>query len=81
MDPTMIKILKDEVYKIEPFVKSEIYSAKSKVGTSDNIKLITEDTEKEETEPSGGVQGIQSVHAVLCVRFKICNDDLENNAE
>lgn len=89
IDPAMIKMLRDDIYKIEPFVKSEKFKTEPFVKSEDSKTmskksrkiLITEDQNEEDFELCGGIQGTQSVHAVLCVRFKICNDDLENNAE
>jgi len=86
MDPSMIMLLYDEIYKIEPFIKDECGYLHFPTATkSEKMITVTHTAEmielQNEKEPNVGQKGTQSVNSVLLVRFKIGDDNLETNAE
>jgi hypothetical protein len=78
MDPSMIKMLTDDLYKIEPFIKQES-SIKKSMQMESSIQTETDDVNVENDHEPLGRKGSQSVNAVLVVRFKIGDDSLSIN--
>lgn len=70
----MIKMLNDDLYKIEPFIKEE-KKIKSR------MQISEESLNVENEEETLGRKGSQSVNTVLVVRFKVGDDNLSINSK
>jgi hypothetical protein len=78
IDPAMVKIIMDDIYKIEPFFKNE---SDKKASFQAESHFQTASSSLETFVPEQVcIKGTQSVNTTLLTRFKVGADDLAVNS-